>query len=189
MPATEPASHAWRTTLAALCGPHPSESHSQTPPAKPAQSPAQAPRPQRSHGLRSRSRRCTPSNPSSPAVFELSNGPIIFLQEDHELPFINGSILIRGGSRNEPAVEGRHGVASTAPPGAPAAAATTSGDTLDYAARRKGSQHRNRRRRGQYLALLGKLQAGLRRRVFGSRRPAAAPRLQGGQAPTRSSSN
>ncbi len=28
---------------------------------------------------------------------------MIFLQEDHELPFINGTILIRGGSRDEPA--------------------------------------------------------------------------------------
>ena len=33
---------------------------------------------------------------------ELTNGLVIFLQEDHELPFINGSILIRGGSRDEP---------------------------------------------------------------------------------------
>ncbi len=30
---------------------------------------------------------------------------VIFLQEDHELPFINGSILIRGGSRDEPAAK------------------------------------------------------------------------------------
>jgi len=32
----------------------------------------------------------------------LPNGLVIFLQEDHELPFISGSILIRGGSRDEP---------------------------------------------------------------------------------------
>ena len=30
---------------------------------------------------------------------------IIFLQEDHELPFVDGSILIRGGSRDEPAAK------------------------------------------------------------------------------------
>jgi zinc protease len=41
--------------------------------------------------------------PEQPKRIELSNGLVIFLQEDHELPFINGSILIRGGSRDEPA--------------------------------------------------------------------------------------
>jgi len=41
--------------------------------------------------------------PQQPKRIELANGVIIFLQEDHELPFINGSILIRGGSRDEPA--------------------------------------------------------------------------------------
>ena len=40
--------------------------------------------------------------PVQPKRIELSNGLVIFLQEDHELPFINGSILIRGGSRDEP---------------------------------------------------------------------------------------
>jgi zinc protease len=40
-----------------------------------------------------------------PRRVELSNGLVIFLQEDHELPFINGSILIRGGSRDEPAAK------------------------------------------------------------------------------------
>jgi zinc protease len=41
--------------------------------------------------------------PVQPRRIELANGLVIFLQEDHELPFINGSILIRGGSRDEPA--------------------------------------------------------------------------------------
>jgi zinc protease len=41
--------------------------------------------------------------PQKPKRIELANGLVIFLQEDHELPFINGSILIRGGSRDEPA--------------------------------------------------------------------------------------
>lgn len=41
--------------------------------------------------------------PQQPKRIELANGLVIFLQEDHELPFINGSILIRGGSRDEPA--------------------------------------------------------------------------------------
>ena len=34
----------------------------------------------------------------------LSNGMVIFLQEDHELPLIRGSALIRGGSRDVPAL-------------------------------------------------------------------------------------
>jgi zinc protease len=44
-----------------------------------------------------------PFKPEEPKKIMLSNGLTIFLQEDHELPFINGSILIRGGSRDEPA--------------------------------------------------------------------------------------
>jgi zinc protease len=40
--------------------------------------------------------------PEQPRRIELANGLVIFLQEDHELPFINGTILIRGGSRDEP---------------------------------------------------------------------------------------
>jgi zinc protease len=41
--------------------------------------------------------------PQEPRRIELANGLVIFLQEDHELPFINGFVLIRGGSRDEPA--------------------------------------------------------------------------------------
>jgi zinc protease len=43
--------------------------------------------------------------PEQPKKIELANGLTIFLQEDHELPFINGNILIRGGSRDEPAAK------------------------------------------------------------------------------------
>ncbi|HWB33403.1 MAG TPA: pitrilysin family protein [Acidobacteriaceae bacterium] len=41
--------------------------------------------------------------PKEPKRIELSNGLVIYLQEDHELPFIDGTILIRGGSREVPA--------------------------------------------------------------------------------------
>ena len=41
--------------------------------------------------------------PQQPTRIELPNGLVIFLQEDHDLPFINGTILIRGGSRDVPA--------------------------------------------------------------------------------------
>ncbi len=41
--------------------------------------------------------------PQQPKRIELANGMVIFLQEDHELPLIDASARIRGGSRNEPA--------------------------------------------------------------------------------------
>jgi zinc protease len=44
-----------------------------------------------------------PFHPAEPKRIELPNGLVIFLQEDHELPLIDGSIRIRGGSRDEPA--------------------------------------------------------------------------------------
>jgi zinc protease len=41
-------------------------------------------------------------HPPVPKRIELSNGMVIFLQEDHELPLIDGTARIRGGSHNEP---------------------------------------------------------------------------------------
>src|SRR5882724_10012928 len=41
--------------------------------------------------------------PQQPKRVQLSNGMVIFLQEDHELPLVTASARIRGGSRNEPA--------------------------------------------------------------------------------------
>ncbi|HEX2123763.1 MAG TPA: pitrilysin family protein [Thermoanaerobaculia bacterium] len=38
-----------------------------------------------------------------PKRVQLGNGMVIFLQEDHELPLVRGSALIRGGSRDLPA--------------------------------------------------------------------------------------
>lgn len=38
-----------------------------------------------------------------PKRIQLPNGMVIFLQEDHELPLISGTAVIRGGSREEPA--------------------------------------------------------------------------------------
>jgi zinc protease len=43
--------------------------------------------------------------PQQPKRVQLSNGLVIFLQEDHELPLISASARIRGGSRNEPAAK------------------------------------------------------------------------------------
>ena len=44
-----------------------------------------------------------PFHPQEPHRFLLPNGMVIFLQEDHELPLIDGVARIRGGSRSEPA--------------------------------------------------------------------------------------
>jgi zinc protease len=41
--------------------------------------------------------------PRQPKRIQLANGMVIFLQEDHELPLIDGTARIRGGSVNEPA--------------------------------------------------------------------------------------
>lgn len=40
-------------------------------------------------------------HPQQPKRIELKNGIVVFLQQDHELPFISGSVLIPGGSRDE----------------------------------------------------------------------------------------
>jgi zinc protease len=39
--------------------------------------------------------------PQQPKRIELKNGIVLFLQEDHELPFVSGTILIAGGSHDE----------------------------------------------------------------------------------------
>lgn len=40
-----------------------------------------------------------------PKRIALDNGMVIFLQEDHELPLVNGRAVIRGGAREEPAAK------------------------------------------------------------------------------------
>ena len=44
-----------------------------------------------------------PFKPQEPQRIELPNGMVIFLQVDHELPLIGGTIRVRGGSRSEAA--------------------------------------------------------------------------------------
>ncbi|MGA2890489.1 MAG: pitrilysin family protein [Terracidiphilus sp.] len=43
--------------------------------------------------------------PHQPRRIELKNGIVLFLQEDHELPFVSGSVLIPGGARDEDAAK------------------------------------------------------------------------------------
>jgi zinc protease len=42
-------------------------------------------------------------HPQQPTRVQLENGMVIFLQEDHELPLIEATLTIRGGSKSEPA--------------------------------------------------------------------------------------
>lgn len=45
--------------------------------------------------------------PHQPTRIQLKNGIVVFLQEDHELPFVSGSVLMAGGERDvEPAKAG-----------------------------------------------------------------------------------
>jgi zinc protease len=44
-----------------------------------------------------------PFNPKQPKRVVLANGMVVFLTENHELPLISGSAMIRGGSDSEPA--------------------------------------------------------------------------------------
>jgi zinc protease len=68
--------------------------------------------------------------PTQPTRFTMANGVEVFLEEDHELPFITGFIRIRGGSRDEPAEKvglvSLYGSAWRT-----SGTSTTSGDALD----------------------------------------------------------
>jgi zinc protease len=44
-------------------------------------------------------------HPQEPKRIELPNGMVVFLQEDHELPLIDGVVRVRGGSTTEPAAK------------------------------------------------------------------------------------
>jgi zinc protease len=69
-------------------------------------------------------------HPQQPKRIELKNGIVIFLQEDHELPFIYGSVLIPGGSRDEdPAKAGLVSLYSLA--WRTSGTASMDGDTMD----------------------------------------------------------
>jgi zinc protease len=49
--------------------------------------------------------------PHQPTRIQLKNGIVIFLQEDHELPFVSGSVVIPGGERDvDPAKTGLMGL-------------------------------------------------------------------------------
>jgi zinc protease len=68
--------------------------------------------------------------PVEPTKVQLSNGVTLFLEEDHELPFISGFVRIRGGSRDVPpskvGLTGLYGSTWRT-----SGTATASGDALD----------------------------------------------------------
>jgi zinc protease len=69
-------------------------------------------------------------HPQQPRRIELKNGIVIFFQEDHELPFIYGSVLVHGGSRDEdPAKAGLVGLYSMT--WRTSGSATMDGDAMD----------------------------------------------------------
>jgi zinc protease len=68
--------------------------------------------------------------PQQPKRIELKNGIVVFLQEDHDLPFISGSVLIPGGSRDvDPNKAGLIGLYSQA--WRTSGTAKMSGDAMD----------------------------------------------------------
>ncbi|HET7872431.1 MAG TPA: pitrilysin family protein [Terriglobales bacterium] len=80
----------------------------QSPQAAPAASPAPAAKPQTAPEVPSSWQKVPipalhPFKPQEPKRVELANGLVIFLQEDHEIPMIDGVIRIRGGARDVPA--------------------------------------------------------------------------------------
>jgi zinc protease len=69
-------------------------------------------------------------HPQQPKRIELKNGIVIFLQEDHELPFVSGSVLIPGGARDiDPSKAGLIGIYRQA--WRTSGSEKTDGDTMD----------------------------------------------------------
>src|ERR1017187_7866692 len=76
--------------------------------------------------------------PQQPKRIELENGIVLFLQEDHELPFVSGSVLIPGGARDEdPAKTGLVSLYGQA--WRTSGTAKTDGDALDDLLERKAA--------------------------------------------------
>lgn len=73
-------------------------------PAKQAQAPTVAPatEPQAVQEIDARTPKLPPFTPQQPKRIQLANGMVIFLQEDHELPLIDGFARIYGGAREVP---------------------------------------------------------------------------------------
>ncbi len=68
--------------------------------------------------------------PQQPRRIELKNGIVVFLQEDHALPFVSGSVLIPGGSRDvDPSKAGLIGIYGQA--WRTSGTAKMSGDAMD----------------------------------------------------------
>jgi zinc protease len=121
--------------------------------------------------------------PQQPKRIELKNGIVIFLQEDHELPFVSGSVLIPGGSRDEdPAKAGLVDLYGQA--WRTSGTAKMDGDALDDLLEAKAAHIETGGRRRFHRALLGFAQGRCRPGLFAGHGPALSPQIQRGKAAT-----
>ena len=120
--------------------------------------------------------------PVQPRRIELANGLVIFLQEDHELPFINGTILIRGGSRDEP--DAKVGLVSIyGETWRTSGTATVDGDKLDDQLEAKAASVETEGGTASTSVTWSSLKGDFDTVFARNDGPVAASHLQGGQAP------
>ncbi len=121
--------------------------------------------------------------PQQPKRIELKNGIVLFLQEDHELPFVSGSVLIPGGSRDEDAA--KTGLVELYGAGVAHQRHRQAGRRRDgRSAGSQGRAHRDRRRRGFHRALVGLAEGRRRPGLFAGAGPAVPSQIQRGEAAT-----
>src|SRR5579884_1043046 len=99
--------------LASLAASAQNAAQAKTPPAPNAQVPLTGPKVEDAATVDLRAIKKPPLpdfHPQQPKRIQFENGMVIFLQEDHELPLIESSITIRGGSKSEP--ENKTGLAT-----------------------------------------------------------------------------
>ena len=119
--------------------------------------------------------------PQQPKRIELKNGIVVFLQEDHELPFISGSVLIPGGSRDEdPAKAGLVGLYGQA--WRTSGTAKMGGDAMDDLLEAKAAHIETGGRRRFDRALVGFAEGRRRPGLFAGDGPAFSSQVQRGEA-------
>ena len=121
--------------------------------------------------------------PHQPKRIELKNGIVLFLQEDHELPFVSGSVLIPGGSRDEdPAKAGLVGLYGQA--WRTSGTAKMSGDALDDLLEAKAAHIETGGDVDSTALSLGFAQGRLRPGLFAGHGSALPSQIQRGKAAT-----
>ena len=123
-------------------------------------------------------------HPKQPTKIVLKNGMTIFLQEDHELPFINGFIMIRGGSRDEPA--DKTGLTDLyGETWRTSGTAAMTGDKMDDILEAKAAKIETNNDTRIHQPDLVQFQAGLRPSIWNGDGPAVASRISRGQTSAR----